>query len=189
MWIEEKSLLAFEEKFVQPPQKISPTERERTDHGELFLSCSRDADNTCYKRYFHLEVEQLSCSFLVFEAVENVSSKIQSFKKTLTCLIHTTGDFKDRKASYVITDLYHHFLFLRSVHHRKSWCGGNSEENTGRGDGKGVCCDRQSKVGWRDNCLRWALSRQVLQREPIITLWCGVLSSPCIQNVPYSKPS
>lgn len=59
----------------------------------------------------------------------------------------------------------------------------------GKGDGKGICCDRQSKVGWRDNCLRWAPSRQVLQREPIITLRCGVLSSPCIQNVPYSKPS
>lgn len=79
---------------------------------------------------------------------------------------------------------------FRSVHRTvlSSDVEGSWRRDAGRGDGKGVCCDRQSKVGCRDNCLRWALSRQVLQREPIITLWCGVLSSPCIQNVPYSKP-
>lgn len=66
---------------------------------------------------------------------------------------------------------------------------GHSSESSGRSDGKGICCDRQSEAGWRDHCLRWALSRQVLQREPIITLWYGVQSLPCIQNVTnISKP-
>lgn len=36
-------------------------------------------------------------------------------------------------------------------------------------------CDRQSKVSRRDNCLRWALSRQALDREQAFTLWYSVL--------------
>lgn len=121
----------------------------------------------------------MSVSFR-FVKLREISSKVQEAESWQAFVIHTTDSItactlRDNRLCYLPVP---------------SFCAVSWDvEGTCRGDGKGVCCDRQSKVEWRDNCLRWALSRQVRQREPIITLWCCVLSSPCIQNVPYSKPS
>lgn len=159
----ENSLLAFEEYF----EKLGKTDSKNSK-----------SPNRSTQIYSTLLQGVLSPDGWVFLfSLWNwgkISSKVQEAESWQAFLIHTT----DNIMACMLRDNSSSFCAV-------SW----DVEGTCRGDGKGVCCDRQSKVEWRDNCLRWALSRQMRQREPIITLWCCVLSSPCIQNVPYSKPS